>query len=189
MRNDFGRQVALTLLLLFSFGCATTIPPLNFSVPNVGPSTTKLDAELKSIIVSTARPDEATGKLDWAAETITALWKNSLEEAFIKMAIFKDDGLKKVSLTVKILKYDYPTFGIEMTTHTTARYEIINRSSGGVIFTTDVSSSGVVPGSHAYLGAARVRESASRSVQNNIIKFLQALETVDLSKPMFPASN
>ena len=189
MKNNFGKFVLLTLLLLFSFGCATTLPPLNFSVPNVGPSTTKLNAELKSITVSTARPDEATGKLDWAAGTITELWKNSLEEAFIKMAIFKDDSLKKVSLSVKILKYDYPSFGIEMTTHTTARYEIIDRSSGGVIFTNDVSSAGVVPGSYAYLGATRVRESASRSVQNNIIKFLQALETVDLSKPMFPVSN
>ena len=181
--------ILFAILLLLSSGCATQLPPLNFSVPNVGPSGTKLNAELKSITVSPARPDEATGKLDWTAGTITEIWKSSLEEAFNKMAIFKDDSSKKVSLGVKILKYDYPTFGIEMTTHTSARYEIIDRSNGDVIFTTDVSSSGVVPGDHAFSGAIRMRESASRSVQNNIIKFLQSLETVDLSKPMFPASN
>ena len=184
----FRSSALLVLVLLMSSGCAQTLPPLNFSVPNVGPSSTKLDAELKSITVSPARPDEATGKLDWAAGTITGIWKDALEEAFIKMAIFKDDSPKKVSLTVKILKYDYPDAGIEMKTETSARYEIIDRSNGSIIFTTDVSSSGVVPFDYAFQGGIRIRESASRSVQNNILKFLQALETVELDKPMFPVN-
>ena len=31
-----------------------------------------------------------------------------------------------------------------------------------------------------------MRESINRAVQNNITQFLQALETVDVQKPMFP---
>ena len=104
------------------------------------------------------------------------------------MAIFKDDSPKKVSLAVKILKFDTPEFGAEMTTHASARYEIIDRSDGSIIFTTDVSTSGVVPFDHAFVGAVRAVESMNRSVQNNIIQFLQALETVDIDKPMFPSN-
>lgn len=33
----------------------------------------------------------------------------------------------------------------------------------------------------------RAREAVNRSVQNNIILFLQQLETVDVDRPMFPA--
>ncbi len=197
MRNVLRRSTPLILLLFITSGCATQPPPINFSVPNVGPSNIKLDAELKSITVSPARPDEATGELDLRGEfglaagtirTITEIWKNSLEEAFIKMAIFKDDSPRKVSLSVKILKYDYPEGGMEMTTHTSARYEIIDRSNGDIIFTTNVSSQGVVPAGYAFLGVTRRRESANRSVQNNLIQFLQALESADLSRPMFPSN-
>ena len=35
--------------------------------------------------------------------------------------------------------------------------------------------------------AVRVKESVNRAVQNNIALFLQATETIDLAKPMFPA--
>ena len=67
MINNFGKFVPLTLVLLFSFGCVS-LPPVNFSAPNIGVSSTKLDAELKSLTVSVARPDEATGEIDPALE-------------------------------------------------------------------------------------------------------------------------
>ena len=41
-------------------GCGS-IPPLNFSVPNVGISQKKIYAEMKSMTVTIARPDEKTG--------------------------------------------------------------------------------------------------------------------------------
>ena len=111
------------------------------------------------------------------------------------MAIFKDDSPKKVSLAVKILKFDTPALGVGMTTHASARYEIIDRSDGSIIFTTDISTSasapptpGVTQFDYAFdiAGVDGVHESINRSVQNNIIQFLQVLETVDMDKPMFP---
>ncbi len=45
-----------------------------------------------------------------------------------------------------------------------------------------------MPAGYAFAGVIRARESINRSTQNNIALFLQALETVDVSKPMFPSS-
>ena len=187
MRNNFGKFVPLTLVILFSFGCAS-LPPVNFSVPNIGVSSTKLDAELKSLTVSVARPDEATGEIDPGIAVHTGLWKTALEEAFNRMAIFKDDSPRKVSLAVKILKFETPTLTVGRTTHASARYEIIDRSDGSIIFTTDISTTGDVPFDYAFAARVRLLESINRSVQNNIIQFLQVLETVDMDKPMFPSN-
>jgi hypothetical protein len=187
MINAFRSSIPLILLLLLSSGCAS-LPPINFSAPNIGVSSTKLDAEIKSLTVTPARPDEATGELNHGIGEHTEKWKTALEEAFNRMAIFKDDSPRKVSLVVKILKFDTPSFGAEMTTNASARYQIIDRSDGSIIFTTDVSTSGVVPFDYAFVGVIRARESINRSVQNNIIQFLQVLESVDMDKPMFPSS-
>ena len=80
-------------------------------------------------------------------------------------------------MAVKILKFDTPDFGAGMTTHASARYEIIDRSDGSIIFTTDISTSGVVPFDYAFNGLVRIHESINRSVQNNIIEFVQHFQT------------
>ena len=49
------------------------------------------------------------------------------------------------------------------------------------------TSEGTTPWDYAFEGIIRMREAINRAVQNNILLFLQALETIDLSKPMFPA--
>ena len=178
--------VAIAAALLS--GCGATIPPLNFSVPNVGVSQKKIDAEMKSMTVTIARPDEKTGDLPVGMEQmVPQLWQTALTEALNKMTIFQDDATKKVNVSVKILKLNPPGAGASMTTETAARYEIMDRKTGDVIFTQDIASSGTTPFDHSFLGVARARESINRAVQNNITQFLQALETVDVQKPMFPA--
>ena len=44
-------------------GCGQ-MPPLNFSVPNVGLAEHRLDAEVRSVTVTLARPDEQIGEID-----------------------------------------------------------------------------------------------------------------------------
>lgn len=178
--------VALCLVLLLG-ACAQQIPPMNFSVPNVGPVGKKIDAEVKAITVTVARPDEKTGNINPGVDAVLPLWKEALQDAFDHMAIFRDDSSRKISIAVKVLKLDTPTFGIAMTTSTSARYEMIDRATGGLIYTQDFNSEATVPGDYAFLGIARARESINRAVQNNISQFLQALEAVDVTKPMFPA--
>lgn len=177
--------MAITAAILS--GCGS-IPPMNFSVPNVGVSQKKIDAEMKSMTVTIARPDEKTGDLPVGMEQmVPQLWQTALTESLNKMAIFQDDATKKVNLSVKILKLNVPGGGFSFTTETTARYEIMDRKTGDLIFSQDISSSGTTPLDYAYLGIARQRESINRAVQNNITQFLQSLETVDVQKPMFPA--
>jgi hypothetical protein len=178
------RPVVLALFLLA--GCGS-IPPMNFSVPNVGPSTRKIDADLRAVTVSVARPDEKTGDIPLGVESIVPIWRTSLEEALTRMAIFNEDSKRRVSLQAKILKINMPSAGITFPTDVDARYEIIDRSTGTIIYTETVSSNGTTPGDYAFMGLARQRESVNRAVQNNISKFLMSLETIDFNKPMFPA--
>ena len=194
MINAFRLSIPFILFLLLLSSACTKRLPVNFSVPNIGVSSTKLDAELKSLTVSVARPDEG-GEIHkriffhpLPLSFHAGLWKTALEEAFNRMAIFKDDSPKKVSLAVKILKFDTRELTIA---HTSARYEIIDRSDGSIIFTTDISTSGEGPIKIDPLcdfGCAmgsRVVDGLNRSVQKNIIQFLQVLETVDMDKPIF----
>lgn len=185
-RLSVFKLVIISGLFVVLTGCSS-VPPLNFSVPNVGISSKKIDAELKSMTVTIARPDEKTGDLPAEMETIVPpLWQTALTESLNKMAVFQDDASKKVNLSVKILKLDIPAMGASMTTTTAARYEVIDRKSGDIIYSQDIESSGTTPFDYSFLGIARVRESINRAVQNNITIFLQNLSTVDAKKPMFP---
>ena len=180
------RIIALCVISLGLVGCQS-LPPVNFAVPNVGYSEKKVDADLRAVSVSLAGPEEKTGDLPAGAEVAAPLWKAALEDAINRMALFKDDAEKRVNLSVKILAIDMPVFGASMTTTSAARYEIIDRENGDIIFTQDITTEGVVPFDYAFVGMVRARESLNRSVQNNIAEFLQALETIDVTKPMFPA--
>ena len=205
MINAFRPSIPFILLLLLLSSACTKRLPVNFSAPNISVSSTKLDAELKSLTVSIASPDEATGEIrpfsfvrpygefqPYPVSLYAGLWKTALEETFNKMAIFKDDSPKKVSLAVKILKFQ--TISAFPAAHTSARYEIIDRSDGSIIFTTDIITSGEGPfklDPLCDLGCSmgsRAVDGINRSVQNNINQFLQVLETVDMDKPMFSSN-
>ena len=93
----------------------------------------------------------------------------------------------KVNVSVKLLKLIVPGGGLSANTEAAARYEIMDRKTGDIIFTQDITSSGLTPANYALEWRARARESVNRAIQNNITLFLQALETVDIQKPMFPA--
>lgn len=174
--------------VLFLSGCAS-VPPLEFSPTNVGLSTVKHDAALISTTVTAASKTDRKGPIDIAgAESdVATLWKTALDDTILRMAIFRDNSSKKLSLAVKILKVDMPSAGLTMTTSTIARYELIDRNTGDIVFTTDVETDGRAPLGDAFNGVVRARNSVSLSVQNNISSFLQQLEAADLTKAAFPA--
>jgi len=179
------KRLAVALAALAALSACAPMPPVNFSVPNVTSSTRKLDAELRSMTVTVARPEEATGKIPAGIENkVPQLWQTALQESLNKKAIFRDDAPEKVNLSVKILKFEPLAFGMSMTTEVAARYELQNRFNGDVIYSQNITSTGTVSADYAFAGATRMVESANRAVQNNIALFLQALETVDLNKPM-----
>lgn len=175
----FKKLFLATSLLIVLPGCVAT-PPMNFSVPDVAPVGNKIEAELKSTTVTWGRPDELVGNIPPArTNDITQTWKTALIEAINRTAIFTDDAETNVSLSVKILELDAPAAGISMETPSTARYEIIDRTDGSVIYTQDIHAKGHVSAGYAFMGPTRALESVNRSVQNNISSFLQSAQGVD----------
>ena len=181
--------LATGLLVVSLAGCAVApTPPLSFTLSNVGISSVRKNAELRSLTVTIASASEATGKLYPAMIRTPGLWKTALEEALNNMVIFTDDAKQKVNLSVKIVEYDPPMDGgIDMVTKAAARYEILDRANGDIIFSQTFSTTGTVAMSENLNGNARIIESANMAVRENIRQFLLALEDVDMTKPMFPA--
>ncbi len=168
--------------------CAPALPPLNFTPPNVALAQHRHEAALVSTSVTIAPKSEAKGPIDIAGaeSNVSQLWKAALDDALLRMAMFRDSATTKLSLIVRILKLDAPGMGVTMITDTAARYELIDRDSGGLVFAADIDSQGRVGMGENFVGVVRARDSASRSVQNNIAQFLQQLEGADLTKPLFP---
>ena len=132
--------------------------------------------------MTVARLDEQTGDIPFGVgtENIPQLWQTALIEALNTMTIFQDDASKKVNISVKIKNLSHPNI---RTYNCSARYEIIDRKTGDIIFTQDISSIGE---DDTFQANIRIVNAVNRSIQNNISLFLQALETVDVNKPMFP---
>lgn len=157
--------------------------PLNFSVQNVTASTTGIDADLKDVTVTPGAPNERTGSLPPAVANLTPTWKEATVEALARAAIFDDDSLRHVNLEVKVLKFDAPGLGFTFPTYTDARYTLVDRKTGDVLFSQIISGEGTTPMDYAFVGAIRARESINRSAQNNIGNFVEALEHSTLAKP------
>ncbi len=145
----FQKLFAIAVTAIFLSGCGSQ-PAINFSAPNVGMSSRKIDAELKSLTVSIARQDEKTGPLDFAwvdrvdtqansAQMIQQQWQTALLESLNSMLIFQDDATKKVNLSVKILKLEILN-SVPKVTNTEARYEITDRKTGDLIFTQNITA-------------------------------------------------
>lgn len=171
------KMLGLAVLGLMVSGCSATA--LNFAPANVPTAVKRVNAALVSTNVTFASKAEATGKLNTAgAEAdVASLWKSTLDDALIRMAMFRDDSPNKLSLTVKVLELDLR--GLGFGARTTARYQLIDRNTGAIVFTTDIKTDG-----HAsdYVGVNRARKSANRSVEANIEEFLKQIATADLSK-------
>jgi len=172
--------VAASLLLVLT-GCVSA-PPLNFSVDGVQASTQKLDADLRATSVSYASPSEKTGDLPSDGEAVPQLWQSALQESLNRATLFDDDSSNKVNLLVKIMELDVPAGGITMTTTSMARYQLVSRKTGKVLFEKDIAAIGEVPPGYAFSGLVRIKESINRAVQNNIRSFLASLNSAHLAR-------
>lgn len=172
------RRLAACLSVMLLSACAQGVPPLNFSVPNITPSSQKVDAEVKSITVALARADEQETVFEPGQETLTPIWKNGLEEALDKAAVFRDDAARKVSINVKILKTDIPPVGLSFTATTAALYTVTDRATGTPLFSERIETAGTTPTGFSFLGVARAREAVNRAVQANIASFVERVPNI-----------
>ncbi len=193
------KNINLLILIATGFilsGCQTWAQ-YNFSVPNVGVSQTKIDAQLRSLTITNVAkvsiwdyfPDEIPDIGSSLMERIPGVWQKALIGALNQMAIFQDKSSDEINLSVKILKLNHPFIEISSTSDVSARYEITDHKTRDIVFTQDISSSGETPFSYSYDPFVRRIESINRAVQNNIAQFLKSLETVNANKPAFPDKN
>lgn len=179
---NITRIIAL-IAISFLAGCAS-IPPVDFNVQDVGMVKNRKNAELKSLTVGFA--PQVQQKVVEANATIPPIWRSGLTDALNRSLIFKDDQKVKVNLSVRIVEFDIPEFGADMTTKVSAIYEVIDRGDGSLLFSELIESKGVVAFNYAFLGAARAVESWNRAVRNNIANFINRLDQSDLTNPVFP---
>ena len=96
--------------------------------------------------------------------------------------MFNDLAQRKASLSAKVLKFQSPEAGINFNTEMITRYELIDRTSGKIVFDQDISSLGSVPGNYAFLGAARFTEARNKAVRENVKSLIAALEGTPLDE-------
>lgn len=166
-------------------GCLT-VPPVDFTVQDVGVVSDRKNAELISLTVGFA--PQAQQKKVQANATIPPLWKESLQDAINRSLIFIDDADRKINLSARITEFDIPGAGGAMKTRVGAIYEIVDRANGDLLFAQEISSEGVVPFDYAFTGVTRAVESWNRAVRNNIADFINILEQTDISMAAFPAT-
>ncbi len=181
------RFFALSLLLLAMPGCATQVPALNFVPSKIIPNERKIHADLKTITISIAKEYERLGETqvgffgNMYEQSFRMNLRDALEEALARSAAFNDLSDKKLSLLAKVMKFQTPSVGVTFQTEMIMRYELIDRSTGEVVFFRDIASLGSVPVVSASLRAARYTEARNVCVRTNIKQFIGALEDADLS--------
>lgn len=163
------------LVIPLSLVACNPMPPFNFAPQFSRPSQSKIDADLRSVSVTLANPEETTGRMPADAAGAAPIWRDALQDAINKSALFDDDSHRRVNIVVKVLKVDIPDVGITFETAVDAHYQIIDRKDGAAIFDQVISSTGSVPPDWAFSGAIRRRESINRAVQNNIATFMNVL--------------
>lgn len=173
--RHFLRILAPSLSLIVLFGCAP-VPPYNFSLVNVPPSPTVAPYDLKSTVVTLASPSEQTGPMPSDASDAVPIWQSALQDAMDRSAVFADPAPASADLECKILKIDMPVFGLAMTTDISAQYQVIDRSTGAIVFDQIIDTPGTVPMGYSVIGVIRAKESVNVAAQNNIGAFLRTLE-------------
>jgi hypothetical protein len=160
---------------MLALAACNPMPPFNFAPQFSRPSQAKIDADLRSVSVTLANPEETTGRMPPDAAMVPPIWRDAIQDAINKSGLFDDDSHRRVNIVVKVLKMDIPGVGITFETTVDAHYQIIDRKDGEAIFDQVISSTGSVPADWAFVGAIRRREAINRAVQNNIATFMNIL--------------
>ena len=185
------KSISTIIVLSIILTACASVPPLNFT-PNDDDIKIKksrtINAELKTITVSSAKPSEQIGQIQVGfggnqyESSLKETLKSSLEESLLKSQIFNDDSDNKLSLLAKVMKLESPDGGLNFKTYTTIRYQLIERKNGHIVYDKLITSTGEIPFNYSVLGIARFHEARNISMRNNIKNFINDLNKNGLSK-------
>lgn len=165
----------LMVLLFFTvFFTMCNALPLTFSLQNEGGA--------ESVTVKVGAPAELITSVPQDGSFIVVEWENALQNAIDETVIFDEGSNNKVNLSVKILGLEASGLGLDIKTVSIAQYELIDRASGRVIYTTEVRTDGIASEGSAAVEAVRTQESISHSIQNNVSEFLNRLQEAMVSE-------
>lgn len=180
-----NKKIVFILFAVMMLEGCVSLPPLDFAPSNIAPTGAKINAGLKGIAISFGKKKELLGEIQLGFEEIQAgnsyeasfksTFKDALQEAIIRSAIFNDAVNRKLFLVAKVLKLETPVAGINFNTSFIVRYQLLDTSSGKEFFTQDIPSTGQVPFSYAFMGTIRYIEARNRAVRENIVLFLDSL--------------
>lgn len=165
-----------SLVVLLISAC-NTIPPLDMTLTSI-PDVDQKELELKSVTVGYVAKTRGI-TLD-TNHLVPPAWETALEDSINRSLIFGDDKDRNITISVRINHFDLPAAGFAMTSSCGAVYEIMDRSDGNIIFTTDIRTSGTTPVDYAFAGVIRMQESMNRCVRNNIGTFLNKLDAAEV---------
>ena len=176
-----SRFLILVCLVLSLTACSEGVPPLDFTPSDVLPTGKKIQAGVKDVSISFAKPQERTGQIQVGfggnqyESSFKSTFEDSLQESLIKSAIFNDYARRKVLLVAKVLQLETPNMGLAFKTQMTVQYSLLDTSTGKLLFTRSISSVGNLEAGYAFMGATRYTESRNRAVRSSIETFISSL--------------
>lgn len=169
-------KLVIAAAMSFMAGCQVA-PPLPVAAPTLGVSHTKIAAALQAITVTASENQLSGFFID------TQAWQSALQESVDRMAIFEAGAPTRVAIAVEILGFDTPHNDAAVQSNAIARYKILNQANGDILFNEAIISTGVASNNASLTMDARIRESRSRAVEQNIADFLKSLETAAIKLP------
>ncbi|KGQ40650.1 hypothetical protein [Gallibacterium anatis] len=180
------KKLLCLIFSIFALNACTAPANLNF-VPEDGlepvNSSQKINAEIKAITISNATKADQKGDIQTGIagnqyeQSFKMTFKDALEEALSRVAIFRDDAPTKLTLVARVLKFDSPGMNTESKTYMITKYDFIDRNTGKTIYSTEINSLGSVPLSYAFLGTIRITEGRNRAVRENINHLITELKS------------
>ena len=167
------KKIVIIGVLMLTIGGCTTLTPVDFGLEDVQIAENRQDAEMVNLDVSYV-PVTRGVKIE-TNHLVPPAWETALSDAIYRSLLFEDDSENKVSVSVRISHFDIPAAGFEMVSDCAAIYEIMDRATGEVVFTQEISSEGRTPIDFAFAGVIRMQESINRCVRENISSFIEVV--------------
>ena len=177
MYKQLTGYLVLVLLIVQLAGCATGAQAPGMTVLDSEVSETPNPALVSRIQVGEVSGGKKTNPL-WKSNISTDEFKLALESSLKSLGYFSDDST--YMLSAELQQVDQPIFGLNYTVTSTVGYELVNMSSGEVVFADVVTASSTTGVNDAFLGVKRLRLANEGSIKANIKSLLDQLAELEL---------
>lgn len=169
-----GLLIAFLMLLT---SCSSNPVSVDYDVSHIPKFTKQLEIGLKEIEVRL----NALNTIDersWAVGLmvqVPLIWRVGLQTTLEEVKAFKAEAKDEAILSVKVMDLRLPEESLAKSAFAVAKYELLNVSTGKLMFSKIISTEASVPATFSLSGGARRQEAVSRAVKSNIKNFVEEL--------------